>query len=418
MEDLQAANTSFVLDLFKALSKANKNKNIFFSPWSISSAMAMVYLGARGNTAAQMSEVLHFNQVGGDEVDKATQVAIKKPIYCEMMQQIRKEDYPPAIQKAQARNEIHTGFQALGSAVNKASEVYVFESANKLFGDKSFQFKEEYLHLCEEYYSAEPQAVNFMENANETRKQINSWVEIQTKGKIPVLLPEGSVDEETKLILVNAVYFKGKWENPFQKKATKQQPFRVSLSQHKPVQMMHQKATLQIGYIEELKTQILELPYKGDISMFLLLPDEISDSSTGLDQLEKELTYEKLNEWTSKSTMKKGLVYVYLPQFKLEENCELKSILSSMGMKDAFIPGKANFSGMSENNNLFLSQVFHKASVEVNEEGTEAAAGSGAVMSGRTGYVELQFVADHPFLFFIKHNKTNGILFYGRFCSP
>ncbi|XP_036621217.1 plasminogen activator inhibitor 2 [Trichosurus vulpecula] len=414
MENVQPANTEFALNFFKHLSQTNNNQNVFFCPWSISSTLAMVYMGAEGNTADQMAEVLQFNKAGGDEVDIPK--AVRKDTDCGMMQQIQRKNYPLAIQKAQAGNNIHSSFKVLSTAINQPSDNYLLESANKLFGDKSSGFKEEYLKRCKEYYSAEPQPVNFRDE-NEARKEINSWVETQTKGKIPDLLPEGSVNVDTRLVLVNAVYFKGKWKTPFQSKAKRPQPFRVNLTERKPVEMMHLQAELHIGYIKELKAQILELPYAGDVSMFVLLPDEIADSSTGLELLEKEITYNKLNEWIKNAT-KESDVHVFLPKFKLEKKYRLESILKGMGMKDAFSKSEANFSGMSEGNDLFLSEVFHQAAVDVNEEGTEAAAGTGAVMAGRTGYVGLRFVADHPFLFFIRHNKTNTILFFGRFCSP
>ncbi|KAI5941536.1 Plasminogen activator inhibitor 2 [Manis javanica] len=415
MEELYVANTIFALNFFRHLANISTTQNLFFSPWSISSTMAMVYLGARGNTAAQMAEVLQFNKVGVHEVAPVTPENI---IGCKIMQQMQKGPYPEAILQAQARDTIHSSFGFLSSAINASTGQYLLESVNKLFGEKSAQFKEEYVQLSKKYYSTEPQAINFLERADEARKNINLWVKTQTKGKIPNLLPEGSVDEETKMVLVNAVYFKGKWKTPFEKKLNGLYPFRVNLTQRKPVQMMYLHENLNIGYIKELKTQILELPYAGDVSMFLLLPDDITDASTGLELLESELTYDKFNTWISKHTMAEDDVEAYIPQFKLEERYELKSLLRSMGMEDAFSKGQANFLEMSESNDLFLSKVFHQATVEVNEEGTEAAAGTGAVMSGRTGHGGPQFVADHPFLFLIMHKITKTILFFGRFVSP
>ncbi|OBS83571.1 hypothetical protein A6R68_22439, partial [Neotoma lepida] len=141
----------------------------------------------------------------------------------------------------------------------------------------------EYIQLCKRYYSTEPETVDFLKCAEEARMKINSWVKTQTKGEIPNLLPEGSVDEDTKMVLVNAVYFKGKWRTPFQKKLNQLYPFRVNSHESIPVQMMYLREKLNIGYIKDLKTQILELPYNGNISMFLLLPDEIDDASTGLE---------------------------------------------------------------------------------------------------------------------------------------
>ncbi|XP_037365588.1 plasminogen activator inhibitor 2 [Talpa occidentalis] len=415
MEELYVANTIFALNFFKHLANTSASQNIFFSPWSISSTMAMVYLGARGNTADQMARVLLFNKVGAYEVTPGTPWNFTG---CEFTQQIQKGTYPDAILKAQAGERIHSSFRSLSSAINSSTGEYLLESTNKLFGDKSAGFKEEYMQLSKKYYSTEPQAVNFLECAEEARRKINVWVKTQTKGKIPNLLPEGSVDVDTKMVLVNTVYFKGKWKTPFQKKLNGLYPFRVNSTQRTPVQMMHLQQKLNIGYIEDLKTQILELPYAGGVSMFLLLPDEVGESSTGLELLEKEITYEKLNKWISNDTLAEDDVEVFIPQFKLEEHYELKPILSSMGMENAFSRGEANFSGMSESNDLFLSQVFHQATVDVNEEGTEAAAGTGAVMTGRTGHGGPQFVADHPFLFFIMDKVTMSILFFGRFASP
>lgn len=376
--------------------------------------MVMVYLGAKGNTADQMAKVLQFSKVGAHEV---TPVTPENVTSCEFMQQVQ-VTYPDAILKVQAEDTIHSGFRSLISAINSSQGGYILESANKLFAEKTAQVREEYIRLSKKYYSAEPQEVDFLECAEGARKKINFWVETQTKGKVLNLLPEGSVDSETRMVLVNAVYFKGKWKTPFEKKLSGLYPFRVNLTQRKSVQMMYLHEKLNIGYIEDLKTQILELPYAGDVSMFLLLPDEIANVSTGLELLESELTYDKLNNWISKDTMAEDDVEVYIPQFKLEEHYELKPILRSMGMNDAFIKGQANFLGMSEEDDLFLSEVFHQAAVDVNEEGTEATAGTGAIISGRTGHGGPQFVADHPFLFFIMHNTTKTILFFGRFVSP
>lgn len=414
MEDLYVANTIFALNFFKHLANTSATPNLFFSPWSISSTMAMVYLGARGNTADQMAKVFQFDKV----VAQKTPVTPVNLTGCELMQQIQKGTYPEAILQAQAGAAVHSSFSSLSSAINASTGEYLLESVNMLFGEQSARFKEEYMQLSKKYYSTEPQAVDFLERAEETRKKINSWVKTQTKGKIPDLLPEGSVDGDTKMVLVNAVYFKGKWKTPFEKKLNGLYPFRVNANQRKPVQMMYLRKELNIGYIGDLKTQILELPYAGDISMFLLLPDEISDVSTGLELLEDEITYDKFINWTSKDKLAEDDVEVYLPQFKLEERYELRSILQSMGMEEAFSQSQANFSGMSDNNDLFLSQVFHQATVDVNEEGTEATAGTGAIVSGRTGHGGPQFVADHPFLFFIMHKVTKNILFFGRFVSP
>ncbi|XP_059137002.1 plasminogen activator inhibitor 2 [Peromyscus eremicus] len=415
MEELSTANTMFALSTLKYIEKTNSAQNIFFSPWSISSTLAIVFLGARGDTEQQMANVLHFNEVGGYDITTGTPENVNG---CDFTQQIQRKNYPDAVLQIQAREKIHSSFKSLSSAINMCSGDYLLESANKLFGEKSARFKEEYIQLCKRYYSAEPEAVDFLKCAEEARIKINSWVKMQTKGEIPNLLPKGSVDEDTQMVLVNAVYFKGKWKTPFQKKLNQLYPFRVNSHESIPVQMMYLREKLNIGYIKDLKTQILELPYIGDISMFLMLPDEIDDASTGLELLESEINFDKFNKWISKDTMAEDDVEVYIPQFKLEQHYELKSILRSMGMEDAFNKNKANFSGMSQRNDLFLSEVFHQATVDVNEEGTVATGGTGAVMTGRTGHGGPQFVADHPFTFFIIHKGTNVILFCGRLSSP
>ncbi|EHB04711.1 Plasminogen activator inhibitor 2, partial [Heterocephalus glaber] len=359
--------------------------------------------------------VLQFNKVGDYDVTPAIPENFTG---CQFTQQIQKETYPDSILKTQARDKVHSLFHSLSSAITAPTGDYLLESAIKLFGEKTARFKEEYIKHSKKYYSIEPQEVDFQKCAEESRKEINSWVNTQTKGHIPNLLPEGSVDEATKMVLVNAVYFKGKWKTPFEKRPTRLYPFRVNRTQHIPVKMMYLRKKLNIGYIEDLKVQILELPYEGDVSMFLLLPDEIAEESTGLQLLESEINYDNLNKWTSKDIVAEDNVEVYMPQFKLEEHYELKSILRSMGMEDAFNEGQANFSGMSEGDDLFLSEVFHQATVDVNEEGTVAAAGTGAIMTGRTGHGGPQFVADHPFLFLIMHRITKSILFFGRFSLP
>nr|XP_032648309.1 serpin B10-like isoform X1 [Chelonoidis abingdonii] len=409
MDSLSASNGSFTLDLFKKLNESFKGQNIFFSPWSISSALAMTYVGAKGNTAMQMAEVLHFKKSTGTgggclQVTRTSRGRPKK-------RKLVSED-----SKAE---DIHSEFQALISSINKPQNSYLLKTANRLYEEQTFQFHSEYVEFVKNYYNAEPQAVNFRTAAEQARKEINSWVENQTEGKIQNLLPRGALDPNTVLVLVNAIYFKGKWEKRFLNENTSENPFRLSKTKTKPVQMMFLKDKFPICYLETMKVKIAELPYvNNDLSMLILLPDDIEDKSTGLEQLERELTYEKLSKWTSPEMMKTSEVELFLPRIKLEESYNLKSTLSSMGMKDAFIPDQADFTGMSDNNNLYLSKVFHKSFVEVNEEGTEAAGGSAVVVAVRTSLNSVRFKADHPFLFFIRHNKTNSILFFGRFCSP
>uniref|UniRef100_A0A8C3MFK9 Serpin B10 n=1 Tax=Geospiza parvula TaxID=87175 RepID=A0A8C3MFK9_GEOPR len=361
-------------------------QNIFFSPWSIATALAMVHLGAKGDTASQMaevsSEISHVPPTGGSCIN-----------YSE---------------------NIHSGFKKLLSDINKRRSTYLLKSANRLYEEKTYPLLPKFLQLITSYYNAKPQAVNFKRAAEQVRAQINSWVENKTERKIQSLLPAGSLHSRTVLVLVNAIYFKGKWEKKFLEKNTSEMPFRISKTKTKPVHMMFLKDKFFILHETTMNFRIIELPYvENELSMFLLLPDDINDNTTGLE----ELTYEKLSEWTKSDNMMKAEVDLYLPKLKLEENYDLKSPLSSMGIRNAFDPGQADFTGMSVKKDLFISQVIHKAFVEVNEEGTEAAAATGVLMM-RSRVPTMTFKADHPFILFIRHNKSQTILFFGRFCSP
>ncbi|MEE6465208.1 hypothetical protein FKM82_006488 [Ascaphus truei] len=197
-------------------------------------------------------------------------------------------------------------------------------------------------------------------------------------------------------------------------------PFRLSKNTTTPVQMMKKESEYPMTYVHDLLMRIIELPYvNNELSMIILLPDDIEDGSTGLEKLERELTYEKFVEWTNPETMYTDTVKLSLPKFKLEDDYDLKSVLINMGMSDAFDIGRSDFSGMSGNNDLVLSKVVHKSFVEVNEEGTEAAGATGVVIVKYCVLLNVPtFTCDHPFLFFIMHKQSRSILFCGRFSSP
>ncbi|XP_048166397.1 serpin B6-like [Corvus hawaiiensis] len=379
MESLCAANTTFSLELLRKLCEKKSGQNVFFSPLSISSALSMVLLGSRGSTEAQITKVLSLNNA----------------------------------------QDAHNGYQSLLSEINDPNTKYILRTANRLYGEKTFEFLPSFIELSEKSYHAGLEQTDFMHAWEDSRKQINGWVEERTEGRIQNLLAEGIVNSLTRLVLVNAIYFKGSWEKQFTKERTTERPFRINKNETRPVQMMFKKDTFNMTYIGDFQTKILELPYVGnELSMIILLPDAIQDGSTGLERLERELTYEKLTDWINPEMMDSTEVRVSLPRFKLEESYDLKPLLSSMGMPDAFALGKADFSGISSGNELVLSEVVHKSFVEVNEEGTEAAAATAAVMMMRCAMIVPEFTADHPFLFFIRHNKTSSILFCGRFCCP
>ncbi|XP_047622950.1 serpin B10 [Phacochoerus africanus] len=397
MDSLAKSINQFAVEFSKKLAEAADDKNIFFSPWGISTSLAMVYLGTKGTTATQMAQVLQFSR---DQDSKSYPDSEKK----------RRMEF-----NMDKVEEIHSDFQALISEINNSSNACILKTANRIYGEKTYPFRNKYLEDMKTYFGAEPQSVNFMEASGQIRKEINSWVESQTEGKILNLLPEDAVDSATRMVLVNALYFKGTWEHQFSVQNTTEKPFRINKTTSKPVQMMSMKEKLEVFHIEKPEAIGLQLFYESrDLSLLILLPEDIS----GLDQLEKAITYENLSEWTSADMMELYEVELHLPKFKLEETYDLKSTLSSMGMSDAFSQSKADFSGMSLERNLFLSNVFHKSFVEINEQGTEAAGGTGSEVSFRIKLPSIEINADHPFLFFIRHNKTNSILFYGRFCSP
>ncbi|XDV39608.1 hypothetical protein PO909_008822 [Leuciscus waleckii] len=301
--------------------------------------------------------------------------------------------------------------------LNKPGVPYVLSLANRLYGEQSYQFVEKFLNDAKSYYEAGLEKVDFKNQSEAARVNINKWVEKKTQEKIKDLVPQGAIDGMTRLVLVNAIYFKGNWEKQFPKGSTRDGQFKLNKNRTKPVKMMNQKAQFPLAFIPDINSQVLELPYVGkNLSMLIILPNEMDDDTTGLQKLEKALSYEKFIQWTKPSNMRQQEVEVFLPRFKMEEKYDMKSLLISMGMEDVFDMQKVNLSGMSTNNDLVLSKVIHKAFVEVNEEGTEAAGATGAIVAVRS--LPQMFNADHPFLFFIRHNPSNAILFYGRFCSP
>ncbi|PIO27526.1 hypothetical protein AB205_0217880, partial [Aquarana catesbeiana] len=315
--------------------------------------------------------------------------------------------------------DVHSSFQSLISEINKPGTDYLLRTANRLYGEKSFTFLEDFLGSTQKHYHADSQAVDFSGKAEDCRKEINTWVEQKREGKIQDLLPSGSVDSLTRLVLVNAIYFKGNWANQFDKQRTSEMPFKLNKNETKPVQMMFKKGKFYMTYLGDLFTKVIELPYvNNELSMFILLPDEIQDGTTGLEKLEKELTYSKFLEWTNPEMMDTTEMELFVPKFKLEDSYDLKSVLSDMGMADAFDQGKADFSGMSSNNELVLSKVVHKSFVDVNEEGTEAAGATAGIMTMRCIMIVPKIYCDHPFLFFITHKQSRSILFCGRFSSP
>lgn len=367
-----AAQDAFATDLYGELSK--EEGNLFFSPYSISTALTMTYAGARGTTAEQMAGTLHLSLEG-------------EALHKEMADRIA------------SLNE-----------AGKKKGTFNLSVANSLWGQEGYPFKADFRTLLEKSYGAGLRDVNFGET-EAARKRINDWVEEQTKSRIKDLFPEGVLNVDTRLVLVNAIYFKGQWVNQFEPSATKKAPFRLSADKSADVATMRQEEHFK--YAETDSLLALGMPYVGDrASMIVLLPKE----ADGLAALEKALTAELLADVVAK--LEWTLVDVSLPKFKMTSQFSLGETLKTMGMTDAF-GGGADFSGIAEAERLYIQAVVHKAFVDVDEEGTEAAAATGVAVGAESMPPEPKvFRADHPFIFVIRDEKTGAILFMGRVADP
>ncbi|XP_029897776.1 serpin B12-like isoform X1 [Aquila chrysaetos chrysaetos] len=408
--------TEFCLDLYNKLNRNAEDTNIIFSPMSISVALALVHLGAKNNTAAQIEKVLHVRKAA-ERMSLGSDLESTAP----EMEPERSQERQPSLSQCNKDGDLnHEAFQALLLQLQNLGERYVLTLANNLFIQQGFELQQQFLMCAKELYGAMLQTVDFHGAVEATRIKINSWVESETQGKIKELFAPGMIDARALLVLVNVIYFKASWEHKFEERKTVQRDFKLNENEKKPVQMMYQKGTFKLGYIEETGAQVLELPYaQKSLSMIILLPGDMADGSTsGLEQIERTMTYENLMLWASSEHMFEMTVEVYLPRFKLEGTFNLNEVLQEMGMTDIFTESKADLSAMSFAKSLVLSNVVHKTYVEVNEEGTVAAAGTGAVIVRRSLPLTEVFMADHPFLFFIRHNPTNTILFFGKLCSP
>ncbi|XP_053569062.1 serpin B5 [Bombina bombina] len=375
MDAFRLANTATAVDIFKKLCEKNKTDNIIFSPICISSSLALAYKGSKGNTASEIEKVLHFEKV----------------------------------------NNCDFGFQTLTSDISKITSPYSLKLVKRLYVDNGMECTKDFINSTKKPYPSELEEVDIKNKAEEVRTQINTSVKELTDGNIETVLSEDVCDESTKMLLLGAAYFKGSWLYKFNETETKEVDFHINKNETKPVQMMYLESRLSIGYINDLKTMVLEIPYTGKhLSMLILLPKNIEDDSTGLEKLEQDMTYEKFVHWTNPSIMANSKVKVCLPKFKLECTYDLKDTLKSLGMNDAFNEEAADFSGMSECKGIHISQAIQKACIEINEDGTEAA----DVSRERLLMHKEEFLVDHPFIFTIRHNKTRNIIMCGRYCGP
>ncbi len=368
------ANNAFALALYRQL--AGNEGDLFYSPYSIYTALMMAYAGAAGETAAQMEQALAIELPGSD---------------------------------------VHAALNALNLTLLNNSQfdgkpVFSFNVANQLWGQKDFAFNEQFLNTLSANYNADLKTVDFNDSEN-ARALINLWVAAQTNDKIKDLIPAGVLDALTRLVLTNAVYFKAAWMNQFDPSKTALGSFTLADGSQVDVPMMHAQRSMQAFVNEGL--EVVELPYEGGMySMVLVMPAQGS-----LADFEASLDADRLNEILG--SLSTASVTLSMPKFKLESSFGLSEAMKTLGMTDAFTPGIADFSGMEDTRSLYISDLLHKAYVDVNEEGTEAAAAT-AVVVGMTSMPAESYIIsfDHPFLFLIRDIQTNTILFMGRLADP
>jgi serine protease inhibitor len=368
---LVKGNNTFAIDLYGHV--CHEDGNLFFSPYTISDALAMTYAGARGKTADDMAATLKF-PFQGERLNAA---------FAGLIQELNKKD------------------------MDRKSQLTI---ANALWGQKGYGFLPAFIKLTKDAYGASLQELDFTK-AEEARKVVNNWVAQQTQDKIKDLLPPGTINDATKLVLTNAIYFKANWQDAFPAAATNKEDFKSGGKKAK-VDMMH--VTTFYKFMQNDDMQMLELPYlQNELSMLVLLPRK----DDGLAGLEKQLTAANLENW--RGELKKHQVNIAFPKFTFTSSLGLKKVLSDMGMAVAF-SGQADFSGMTSRERLCIDAVIHKAFVAVDEKGTEAAAATAVTMMP-TAIQEAPmatFRSDHPFLFLIREHKTGEILFMGRVTQP
>jgi serpin B len=374
--EVTKGNNAFALDLYGHLRE--QKGNLFFSPESISTVFAMADAGARGPTAAEMARVFHFT-------------------------------LPP--------DRLHPAMGALLADMNAPHPGYELRVADALWAQQDARFLPNYLQLMQSDYGADFHRVDFKTQPEAVRGTINRWVEQQTNNRIQNLIGPGVLTPMTRLVLTNAIYFKGTWRNPFEKGATQDGEFHLSAAQTATAPLMHRTGAYR--YYDGGAFQELELPYEGDdLAMVVLLPKQ----TDGLPALEQRFTAAAAQQWIDELAPAHKVILT-LPRFTMTQQFELSGTLSAMGMPQAFTPA-ADFSGMTGKPELSISAAIHKAFIDVNEEGTEAAAATSTVMVATAMLRPAQepppivFRADHPFLFMIRDTKTGGILFMGRVEDP
>jgi serpin B len=380
MTAIVKSNNAFTPELWGAIRAAKGNLAV--SPASITTALAMTWGGAKGDTAAEMKKALHFE----GKVD-----------------------------------EVQSAAGQLLRAWNTSSGAMTLRAANRLFGEQTFTFEKPFLDRTQANFGAPLEGVSFVKDAEGARKHINGWVTHETQDRIKDLIPPRAINDQTRLVLVNAIYFKAQWEEPFEASATRPEPFFLTKTDKKGVPTMHRTGSYRYAAKDGVK--VLELPYQnGEASMVVVLPD----AADGLAAMEQKMTAATIEAWMGALSHER--VSVSLPRFEIDPqgSLSLKDALQALGVKRAFERLGADFTGIANPPNpedrLYISNVFHKAFVKLDEQGTEAAAAT-AVTMARAGAAmptepPKEFKADHPFLFFLRDARSGMILFVGRVADP
>jgi serpin B len=362
---LVGGNNEFAFELYREI--RDGEGNLFYSPYSISLALAMAYAGARGETERQMADTLNFTL-------------------------------------PQAR--LHPAFNALDQLLTKSqNENFILNIANAFWGQKDFHFEAEFLDTLALNYGSGVHVLDFVQNPEAARVTINDWVEKQTENRIKNLIPPGVIDHFTRAVLTNAVYFNASWRYPFLEEATQDSAFTLLDGKQVTVPMMSQTEIFR--YAEGEDYQAVELPYCGEkASMLIILPAR--SQFIEFEETLAERVHGIIND------LDQTAVKLKMPKFKFEASMALSEMLADMGMPAAFDPDKADFSGMTGDRSLWIDKVLHKAFVSVDERGTEAAAGTAVIMVLSAIVPEVEVSIDHPFIFLVRDNETGAILFMGR----
>ncbi|HTJ00833.1 MAG TPA: serpin family protein [Dongiaceae bacterium] len=382
IESVVAGNTSFALDVYRQLKE--RQGNVFFAPYGISSSLAIAYAGARGRTESELAKVLHFD-LPQDQLDEA--------------------------------------FEALARRMKKIQRWHriTLLPANSLWGQAGDSFKGAFLNSVRIKYHAGYHELDFQHSPTAAVAAINHWASDQTRGKIPSAVNPEQISAQTRLVVASALYFKGTWKMEFEKQRTQPAPFYVTTNQTVPVPMMRGTGWFKTTQISEDNVELLELPYVGqDLSLIILQPpgDHYAQEvpAAMLPEVETQLTCSKLQTWLRELDRANPVeTSVSLPRFITSQNCDLTPVLKTLGLTSAF-DNTADFSGMDGTMNLFLTSVLHQSFVEINESGTEAAATTVSHFAAKS--ISDVFIVDHPFLFLIRDNGSGSILFFGRIMDP